>query len=216
MRRVFVLAVFFFAFFSFSPLILAKDYSGFGPFELRVQNPLYLQSLSLKPRRAKTLDVGVLELRADYAHSNLFENEQQGNNIVNLDMELIRTSLHAHYAWFENFELGIEIPFYHFGGGFLDSFIDSYHTSFGFPRGGRNLVANDTFAYQVQKNGRLLIDTSSESFGLGDITLHSKHQVLDQSSKPINLAWFFDLKLPTGDRGEGLGSGNLGFGLGLA
>lgn len=194
----------------------AKDWSTQGPFEIRTQNPVYLQTVTLTPGRATTVGFGVLDIRVDSAFSNLYERDSSLTADENLDMELWRLNFVGTYGFAPDFEGGIEVPLLHFGGGFLDGFVQDYHRFFGFPNGGRDQVANGIFNYRVSKNGRTVYQVSSENIGLGDISLFLKHQLVTEETYMPTVAWRFIFKLPTGDSVDGLGSGSPGFGVGVA
>lgn len=195
---------------------LCLDYEGFGPISVRNQNPVYLQNLSLTPRRAETLPHGTLEMRVDSAYSNLYEYGQDANAMLDLDMEFWRLALHVDYGAKPDLEVGIEIPLVHFNGGFLDSFIRHFHDAFGFPSGGRDQVPDNRFSYRFQVGGSDLMGFPPADMGLGDISLHVKHQLAGEDSDWPDLSWFADLKFPTGRRSRGFGSGSMDFGFGAA
>ncbi len=199
-----------------SGTVFAREYDAFGPISLRTQNPVYLQSLGLTPTRAEVVPEGTFELRLDSAYSNIFERERNANAFLDLDMELLRMSLHTMYGLTDDFEIGIEIPLMHFNGGFLDSFIQSYHKFFGFPNGGRDQVPNNQFDYFLNQGGRQRFRYPSADLGLGDIVLHVKHQLTGQDSDWPALSIFAEFKFPTGRRCRGFGSGAFDFGFGTA
>jgi hypothetical protein len=195
---------------------LAKEYPAFGPLTVRNQNPIYLQTLGLTPKRATTLPLGTTEIRIDSAYSNIFEKGASATTRLNLDMELWRLALHLQYGIREDLEVGIEIPFFHTSGGFLDAFIQKFHRFFGLPNGGRDRVPNNQYHYEFYENGQLIYDAPSQRFNLGDVTLKLKHHVLDEGRYHPAVAWFADMKFPTGRNSKGLGNGAFDFGLGVA
>lgn len=189
---------------------------GHGPITIRSQHPLYLQQLGLTPTRATSLFPGVFETRIDAAYSNLLERGRNGNHFLDLDMELLRLALHERLGIGNGFEVGIEVPFFRFDEGFLDDFLDGYHKTFGFPRGGRDVIPDNRFAYRFDGNGVTLFDLSSQNFGIGDVVVGVKHHFWGGGKSELALAWFSDFKIPTGDRGKGLGSGSPDISLGVA
>ncbi len=215
-KYVFLPFLILFFIFVFTGRVSAKDFGGFGPISVRNQNPIYLQSLGLKPRRAEVLPEGVIEGRIDSAYSNLFERGTSPIADLNLDMEYWRLGINVAYGLTEDFEVGIEVPIVHFNGGFLDGFIQDFHNAFGFPNGGRENVPNNSFSYRLNAGGNSIFDYPSTTAGLGDITLSVKHQISGQDSDWPAIALFSDLKLPTGQSSRGFGSGILNFGLGAA
>jgi len=203
-------------FFAIPSLGLAKTYSSFGPFTVRNQNPLYLQTLNLTPMRATVLPLHTLEFRIDSAYSNVFEKGSNSTYSYMADMELWRLAFHAIYAPRDDMEVGIEIPVIQLWSGFLDPFIQKFHNFFGFPNAGRENFPNNQFHFFLNKNGQTIYSVNSQTLNLGDITLHFKHHVLDEGRINPALAWFFDFKFPTGQWSRGLGSGAPDFGLGVA
>ncbi len=194
----------------------ASKQSFLGPLTVQNQNPLYLQNLGLTPKHAVTLPHGILEWRMDVAFSNVFEKAQSPDNLLLVDTELWRTSMYVHYAFKDDILVGLQIPFYHTGNGFLDSFIQGYHHAFGLPNGGRDTVPNNQFSYRIQQDPLLQHDFLSMDLGLGDIVLELQHQLIGEDSKWPSISWFAELKFPTGMPSKGLGSGRMDFGLGLA
>lgn len=193
----------------------AADYSQQGPFPLRTQHPVYLQTAQLLPARAQSLPRGVLEIRLDQAYSNIYERESDLQSDINLDMELYRLGVNAAYGFLPGWEAGIEIPFLSFEGGFLDAFIQDFHGLFGFPNGGRDQIPNGIYNYSVSEDG-LEYRVAEQEFSLGDISLAVKHHFLEEEGPIPAVAWRFGLKLPSGDPDKGMGSGEPGFGFGLA
>lgn len=211
MRRFFFIALFFLA----PDILLAKSIGNHGPIRLRTQHPVYLQTVNLFPDRAQSLSPGLFEIRIDNAYSNLYERGTSTGNNINLDMELQRMGLMLHYSFYPTWEVTAEIPLLSFHGGFLDGFVQNFHDFFGFPNGGREQVANRIFVYEVTSNGRTYAPTE-QRWHLGDVTFTSKHQILEEGVQPFNLAWRAAFKIPSGETEKGLGSGNPGFGLGIA
>ncbi len=194
----------------------AKEYPAFGPLTIHNQNPIYLQTLGLEPTRATVLPVGSLEARVDLAYSNIFEQGQSAAHRLNLDMELMRLALHLAYGLRSDLELGLEVPFFHSGGGFLDAFIQDFHRFFHLPNGGRDRVPNNEYHYQFFSGGSLIYNIPSQSFMIGDIAVRIKHHFVDETAAVPGIAWFADFKLPSGSNGRGTGSDGFDFGMGLA
>jgi len=194
----------------------AKTYPSFGPLTVREQNPIYLQTLGLTPTRAKAITPGSIEMRLDMAYSNIFEQGTSATNRLDLDLETMRLALHLIRGFKNGFELGVEIPFYHSGGGFLDAFIQDFHNFFHLPNGGRSRVPNNQYNYKFYSAGRLVYNVPSQSFGLGDISIRIKKLVAEEGDAQPGIALFADLKFPTGMNSRGLGNGAFDFGLGMA
>lgn len=105
----------------------------------------------------------------------------------------------------KRFELGLELPVVHHGGGFMDSMIDNYHRAFGFDRSHRNEVPYDQLHYQANKDGQVEFRVAESGTGLGDVQGKLGYQIL--ASEQRWLAARFTLKAPTGDAEQLYGSG---------
>ncbi len=215
LRQIYQIAAFLFVvFISFNSF--GAEFEPKGPLTLRTQNAIYLQFLNLEPTRAVTLRKGEFAFRIDNAYSNMLERGNGATIEEFLDMELLRTALHFNYGVYDNMEVGIEVPFLRFDGGFLDSFLQKYHNFFGFPNGGRELVPNNSFTYTVFENGAAIYDVPESNFNLGDVTLNFKHNFISEDEACPAVAWLFYFKFPTGNVNRGLGSGNPDFGFATA
>jgi hypothetical protein len=198
--------------------LLSRDYYPHGPFALRSQNPLYLLFLQPRPERAAVLGPTDLRLSLRGPYSNIYERGTSATSGVDftLDMELFRPNLMLEYGLNSGWELGLEIPFLHFEGGFLDAFVQGFHNAFGFPNGGRDKVANGQFTYDVSQSGTNLYRVNPDTFGVSDFVFHAKKLFFDERALTPALAGTLSFKIPTGDRGEGLGSGMPDIGVNLS
>lgn len=200
----------------FLPLSLfAGDFSAQGPIPLRSQHPVYLQTVQLSPTRAVPVPEGFLEWRLDSAYSNLYERGSNAATDIDLDMELYRMGIELAYGFAPSWEVGLEIPMLRFAGGFLDPFIQDFHNAFGFPNGGRNLVANNRFNYRIRSTG-IDYNISEKEMTLSDILFSLKHQFIAEERLTPAVSWRFAFKLPTGNQGEGAGNFSPGLGFGIA
>lgn len=187
-----------------------------GPIGIRTQNPFHLQFVANPIDSVPTLAKGKWQADLSTTFSNLYERHLTGAGLgVDLDMETWRTSVEVKRGLTQRLEAGIEIPILNFTGGFLDSFVQNYHTSFGFPNGGRNLVSNGRYSYRLTNNGATVYQVRSKNAGLGDISLSSKLHLIDESRRLPGIATKAVFKLPTGKPSEGTGSGRPDFSLAL-
>ena len=136
---------------------------------------------------------------------------------ITLDGESYRWTLAARYGINEQFEAGIDIPYILYGGGFLDGFVDGWHTTFGLPRGGRDTAPKNRLSYRYRKNGieRLTMDQAGS--GIGDISVSLGMKLYDDRPTAAHdaLALRFSVKLPSGDSSTLKGSGSTDFALSL-
>lgn len=186
-----------------------------GPLKVRSQNPLYLQFLALPMESPQTLNRDQFETAIQTTFSNIFEFDQNGRTHINLDMELWRTALTFGYGLTDELDVKVELPFITSSSGFLDGFIQWYHNLFGLPNGGRELVADNQFAYTLSQDGTTLINYRQTAFGLSDIIVRFKYLLSDRGRLPFKLAIAPYVKLPTGQSSLGLGSGHADLGLSL-
>lgn len=191
-------------------------YHQFGPLSVRSQNPLYLLFIAEELEKTVTLKKKEWFFLLDTSYSNLFEwHPQDTGTDLKLDMELLRLAFEVRYGITNNFEVGVEIPFLNFSGGFLDSFIQGYHDAFGFPNAGRELVDDNGFSYVVSRNGTTLYDINKKPFGLSDIILKQKLKFFEETKILPSLSLKTQVKLPSGSRNEGTGSNQVDFSFSL-
>ncbi len=207
-KLLFLASAIIFYFFSASVFAL-EYYPHFGPIASRTQNPLYLLFLNSTPEAPQTLEKGKFQFSVEETVSNLLEQKTSSSGfLVNLDMELYRTAFNFSYGFYKNFEVGIQIPFLTFNGGFLDGFLQGYHRTFGFPSGGRDRVSNGKFTYLIANQGNTLYSVNPSTFGLSDLEIYLKHQILSETKKKPALSFRLTWKIPTGVQSRGLGSGS--------
>ncbi|MBX7149871.1 DUF3187 family protein [bacterium] len=185
-----------------------NGYNTYGPFESSTQNPLFLHFLQVPLDKVPTTAKKNVDVSLSTNFTNMFEQNLPPTGYgIDLDMELVRNAIKVKYGLTNKLELGAEIPFIGFFGGFLDSFIQNYHNAFGFPNAGRNTVPNGRFSYRVNKNGSSVYNVNKTLFGLGDIVLSSKLHLIDEGKRRFGIAFKGLLKLPTGSISHGTGSG---------
>jgi hypothetical protein len=212
------LLIFLLIFFSFVYLRYAysKEFIINGPLIARPQNPVYLMSLGQEPTRAVVNPKGRYSLWLNMNYTNLYTVGASGNNQVFLDMEIARVAFNIKYGIGRDMEVGLELPFLHFNGGYFDAFIQDYHHAFGFPNGGRQYSPNGAFVYRITQNGRVLYNRTPRDFGISDIIFNFKYNFLPEGRRLPAMAWRFRYKFPTGPANSGLGGGNIDYSLGLA
>ena len=141
--------------------------------------------------------------------ANNYVNDSNRRESILLDGESTRIALDVRYGIARGFECGVEIPYIIFGGGFIDGFIEGYHSTFGFPQGGRDQAPRNRLLYVYQRDSLQRFKIDSSSAGLGDIRLTGGWQLYQGENKPERaVALRTSLKLPTGDSGELHGSGS--------
>lgn len=154
-----------------------------------------------------------IRLMADLA-SHYIKNDNAREDIL-LDGESLRLGLSVRYGIGRNMDIGIDVPFWITGGGFLDNFIESYHSTFGFPNGGRELAPQNRLLYRYRKDGITLLNMEQSGQGLGDVSLTGGWQIYASPDQKRNVTLRASLKLPTGDTDALRGSGSVDLALWL-
>jgi hypothetical protein len=148
-----------------------------------------------------------MRLTVDVA--NNYTTEQKGREAILLDGESSRFTLHGRYGVWSRLEVGVEVPYVIIGGGFLDSFIEGYHHTFGFPNGGRDQAPQNRLVYRYEKDGQMRLNMVQSGAGLGDVRLTGGWQFFKgEAEMPGEITLRASLKLPTGDSDTLRGSGS--------
>ena len=121
------------------------------------------------------------------------------------------------YGFDDRFEVGMNIPYVLYGGGFLDDFIIDWHDTFGMPQGGRDSAPKGAINYSYSKDGVEKLRMNRSGSGVGDISLTSGMKLYASAgaASRTSIAFRGDLKLPTGDSGALRGSGSTDLALSL-
>lgn len=201
---------------SFTVPVLAADME-ITPFRTINQSPLVQiyglpaeSSASVTPAGRFTVNLSQ-DLASNYT-STATSREQ-----IHLDGESYRWTLASRYGIGERFEVGLEIPYIMYGGGFLDSFIIDWHKTFSLPQGGRDSAPKNRLKFFYEKDGVRKLEMDNAGSGIGDITLSGGMKLYDALSTGSHdtLVLRTSLKLPTGDSGSLRGSGSTDFSLSL-
>jgi len=172
---------------------------GFGPPELRNQYSLHNLHLSLAPTSPRVLEEGASRLKLNVAWTNDFIDE--ATYIVDSENRMLVIGFD--YGLTRNLELGLDIPVVWRGGGVLDSFIDSWHQTFGLPRGGRTSVADNQHNISGSNTDGSSFDLESTGTRLGNIEIGARY-LLTEGSESLP-AWSLQMRgsLPTVSSGFG-------------
>ncbi|MEN6464510.1 MAG: DUF3187 family protein [Syntrophaceae bacterium] len=139
--------------------------------------------------------------------NNYADNSSDYERIV-IDGETYLLNLTGRFGVGERFEIGFELPYIFQNGGFLDSFIQDYHSTFGFPNAGREQAPNGRLLFTYERNGSTIFKVDKCNSGIGDIRLNAGYQLYQSNSEhPRAIALRTSLKLPTGDSNQLRGSG---------
>ena len=77
-----------------------------------------------------------------------------------LDLELTELNFRFKKDFSGLFELGIDVPLLRVTAGFMDRPLAWYHRAFGFPDYGRNERPRNELAYEVRRNGSIIIQVT--------------------------------------------------------
>ncbi|MFH1757829.1 MAG: DUF3187 family protein [Pseudomonadota bacterium] len=131
-----------------------------------------------------------------------------------LDGESTRITLDLRYGIARGLECGVTIPYIFLSGGFLDSFIEGFHSTFGFQQGRRDQYPRNRLFFFYQRDGQQRLKFDRSSSGLGDMSLTGGWQLYQGKNKAERVvALRASLKLPTGDSDQFHGSGSTDFSL---
>ncbi|MFK8018874.1 MAG: DUF3187 family protein [Pseudomonadales bacterium] len=157
------------------------------------------------------LSSGDSKLRLTLEHSSLFIVDDEGPERAFIDGESSSVTLSYRRALSDRLVIGAELPLLSHQTGFMDSFVEGWHRTFGFPNGRRDEFARDQLRYSISTpNGS--IDLNSSATGLGDIALLAQYKLHDAGTS--RLTGQLRVEVPSGDSDELLGSGSVDVAIG--
>jgi len=131
------------------------------------------------------------------------------------DYESLTTEIGFSFFITKYFQTGIDLRLNVYYGGFLDNVIESYHSAFGFPNGGREYIAQNQLKIDIKNDNGVILYLNKPTVSFGDIDLWCKYTFFEK--KWVSLAALGAFKIPTG-RLSGVtvsGSGYPDFALGI-
>ena len=174
-----------------------------GPAMLRNDHLVYLPFFSTAmPDRARALAPQHWALEIGYMDSNTIvesHNVTETDRVI-VDAEVQRAELNVKYGLSPQWEIGGTLPYLVIGGGYMDSFIQSFEDAFGFVTpGARESRGKNEFRYLFRVNSQNLIDVSDKVItGLGDVPVYLKYQFRNEPGGFLpRVAARGILKLPT-------------------
>jgi hypothetical protein len=125
-------------------------------------------------------------------------------------MEITEFSLRLKKIIRDYIEVSLNVPVLSLNNGFLDGFLDTYHTAFGFSDYGRSERPLHEFLYEVRRDGKTVIKgkTGTE---FGDVRISVKKPLVSKDVFHISIRG--DLEFPTGDAERGYGNGSMDAGV---
>jgi hypothetical protein len=184
------------------------------PLGSRNQTPLALLVAYMTPERAASVEKGALDLDLAFDYSNIIQEQQTENEFVRFDLEYMRTLVALKRGFGRGLELGFEVPFYIYYGGFLDPFVSGFHEAFGLPNNLRGKTPYGLVDYQYHRGDQVVLEGASSFGAVGDVALNVKKTLYRGDPQALSVRG--TLKLPTGDPQNLSGSGAADLGLGVA
>ena len=131
--------------------------------------------------------------------ANDADDADRESEVLIIDTEMRSLNLTVRQRVGERFEIGVDLPYVSYSGGFLDSVIYDFHEFFGLSNSARE-GPEDQFRLYMEKDGVTLYDATEPSSGIGDVQLAAAMRL---GSATIRAS----VKLPTGDADKLTGSG---------
>ncbi len=136
--------------------------------------------------------------------ANHYRFSVQGDDLLMLDGETVRTNLSFTHGFASGWSLGVEVPYYRVGGGVLDDLIDGWHSAFGMPDGGRNARPEGELLFRFGDRVAPAFLLTQPQSGIGDTQLKFARLIGVDQGFVVQAS----VKLPTGDEEMLAGSGS--------
>jgi hypothetical protein len=177
-----------------------------GPVAVKTNGPISGTFLQFRPRSMPTTPVTQVAVAYTSSYSNVYENGAGDGATVVLDGEIWRPAFIARTGVTDTADIEFELPFVYGSSGFLDGVIESWHSFFGQPNGGREARDKNDYDMVVTKDGQEIFHLEGNDLALGDIPITFTQRI------GTTFALRAGLELPTGDEGEGFGNGGWDWG----
>lgn len=144
---------------------------------------------------------------ASFNRANTINFEEKANETLFIDGEISELNLIYSFSVDDKTRLRFRVPFITHNAGSLDSFIDDFHSIFGFPEGERPNYLSDQLLFSYTKDNVELIHLEEANQGIGDISIETAYQLYADANHAGSV--WTSIKLPTGDSDLLTGSGNI-------
>ncbi|MFH0732523.1 MAG: DUF3187 family protein [Candidatus Omnitrophota bacterium] len=206
-----------------------NKYQAVGPLNVRNQMPLYLFYMSPTLDKAQTLKKGKIRVDASYHVSNIVVHQrpwpgQQFGGVtekdrewwVYVDTEVNRVDANLSYGILDDMEISLDMPYYIFSGGYLDSFIENFERSFSFIKtpNAREETEKYNYEYEIRNKGNPYIFSTSEANDFGEVSAYLKYKILDENKWVPTASLRAAVKFPTA-KDELLGSKKFDYAAGI-
>lgn len=173
-----------------------------GPLKVRNLYPIFFHADQPLLESAEMEDSFSLSL----SHSSTYTVQESAHWKIYLDMEITEFTIRYSRVIAELFELGIDVPVYIVGNGFLDGFLEDFHSAIGAGNYGREERPKNELLYEVWRDNRLIV-RGSNTTSLGDIRLSIKRPIL--GSDLWLLAVKGDVEIPLDNGRDGISNGSI-------
>jgi hypothetical protein len=190
-----------------APRLALGDAAPLDAFPLRNHNP-FLQVYGLPAFATHELVApGGVDFNVSFDIANDMDEADRSGEVLIIDAELRTLNLSIRRRVGERFEIGLDVPYLSYSGGFLDRVIYDFHDLLGLSNSSRE-VPNDQFRLYMEKNGVTLFDAVEPSSGIGDLQVSAALQLGKATLRA-------SIKAPTGDPDKLTGSGAADLAVGL-
>jgi len=183
------------------PLLAQEgEWRSFGPLRVAEHNPLLRLVHVPRAETAELLDPGSLKFDLFTDYSNIFEQSQSTFHFQRFDMERMTNDLSVRYGFGENWEVGGRIGIHTSWGGFLDSFVDSFHDFFGLPNGNRDAFPEDEVEFSfVDSRRQMNVDRKPETSAVEDVRLFAKRRLWGSADEASTTSARASLRFASGE-----------------
>ena len=151
------------------------------------------------------------KLISSIAHSNTVRIWSTSNITTESDYALSQLTLHPSFNLNNHIELSFNLGVIYYWGGFLDSFVSSYHGWLNLPNGQRDRVSDFKTKYRIATSEFAWIERDKPTASLRDTMVMTRVEVLDSPSTIITVA--VAAEFPTGNKLYGVSNGANDYGL---
>lgn len=177
----------------------------YTPFETRDQNLFNLIHGQALPSNAALLKKHYSRWSSSLSLTNTLNTQSSASESIYLDYEAYRFNFSYQYGLSDNWNLKLDIPLMHQGGGHLDSAIDNWHQFFDLPRANRPFIENNQYSINYTQQTQARLHLTEADTHLADIQIAVSRALLENDSTRMSL--WAGLKLPTGDKNRLSGNG---------
>lgn len=190
-----------------APRLASGDDGPTDMFPLRNHNP-FLQVYGLPAFATHELAApGGVDVDFAFDIANDMDEADRRGEVLIIDTELRTLNLALRRRLGERVEIGLDIPYLEYSGGFLDRVIYDFHDFVGLSNSTRD-GPRDQFRLYFEKDGVTLYDAAEPSSGFGDLRISAAFRVGNATLRA-------SVKAPTGDPEKLTGSGATDFAVGL-